>query len=136
MSENHIRAISTALAILDEHLCEFESYSKGHEIHSALYEMRNHLTPAQRKRLASLVVEMKDVVRELKDVLGLDGKVREVGKLITTTCTVEWISLTEIGGKYLGRYGKPPPGLVEYLDPKLEFLIQRLRAVSRIAAGK
>ena len=98
--------------------------ARGHEIRSALYEHVNHLTPAQRKRLAPLVVEMKDVVRELKEVLGLDGKVREVEKLITTTCTVEWISLTEIGGKYLGRYGKPPPGLVEYLDPKLEILIE------------
>jgi len=135
MSENHIRAISTALAILDEHLCEFESYSKGHEIRSALYELHNDLTPVQRQRLASLVAEMQGVVTELKEVLGLEGKVREVERLITTTCTVEWISLTEIGGRYLGRYGAPPAGLVEYLDPKLEFLIERLRTVSRIAAG-
>src|SRR5271157_4210746 len=105
MSENHIRAISTALALLDEHLCEFESYSKGHEIHSALYEMRNHLTPVKREKLACLVAEMHDVLRELKEVLGLEGKVREVEKLIMTTCTVEWVSLSEIGGKYLGRYG-------------------------------
>ncbi len=135
LSENYNRAISTTLSLLDEALCEFDLYSKGHEIHSVLYEMRNDLGPAQREKLASLVLEMQDVLRELKEVLRLQGKVRNAKKSITGSCTVLWISLSEIQGNGLRGYGKPPPGLTEYLDPKLKFLIQSLRTISSVARG-
>ena len=97
--------------------------------------MRNDLGPAQREKLASLVSEMQDVVRELKEVLHLQGKVRNAKKSIIGSCTVLWISLSEIQGNGLRGYGEPPPGLTEYLAPKLEFLIQSLRVISHVARG-
>jgi hypothetical protein len=134
LSENYNRAISTTLSLLDEALCEFDLYSKGHEIHSVLYEMRNHLPHAQREKLASVVAEMQGVLREVRDALQLESKVRDAEHSIRGSCTVLWISLSEIQGNGLRGYGEPPPGLTEYLNSRLEFLIRRLRTVSRMAA--
>ncbi len=135
LSENYNRAISTTLSLLDEALCEFGLYSKGHEIHSVLYEMRNHLSPAQREKLASVVAEMQGVLREVRHVLRLESKVRDAEHSIIGSRTVLWISLSEIQGKGLRGYGEPPPGMTEYLAPKLEFLIQSLRTISSVARG-
>ena len=48
MSENHIRGISSTLALLDKALWEFDQWANGHEIRSVLYQVLNPLSEAQR----------------------------------------------------------------------------------------
>jgi hypothetical protein len=42
--------------------------------------------------------------------------------------------LVELECKHLRRYGAPPDGLAEYLDPKTAQLIDSVKEISRIAA--
>jgi hypothetical protein len=54
--------------------------------------------------------------------------------MIVSSCSILWVSLAEIEGRYLGRYGEAPAGLAEYLDPKLAVLTKKLRAIAGVAA--
>jgi hypothetical protein len=49
---------------------------------------------------------------------------------------VLWETLVETTSRHLNRYGALPPGLAEYLDPRMETLIQHLDKVARIAGGR
>jgi len=134
MSENHIRGISTALFLLDKALCEFNYWAKGNEIRSVLYEIRNPLSPAQGQTISELVEEMLTILTEIRDTLDLEGSIRSADKMILSSCSILWVSLAEIEGRYLGRYGETPPGLAEYLDPKLAVLTKKLRNIADVVA--
>jgi len=135
LSENHRRAISTAALLLDEMLCEFEEYARGRERHSVLYGERNRLSSGQRKRLLREIEQAREILSEVTDVLELKGKEEDVRQKIWAAASSFWEVLVETEAKHLRRYGQMPPGLGDYLDPRMETLIQHLRKMSRIAGG-
>lgn len=135
MSENHIRGISTTLSLLDKALSEFEQWAHGHEVRSVMYKIHNTLSEDQRKLLAVEIAEMKDMLREIRDTLNLQVTRRYVDKMFLGSCSVLWTYLVEVEGRHLKRYGEVPPGLSEYLDPKLDSLNEHLRSIADIVAG-
>lgn len=132
MSSNHLRGISTTLAHLDKVLCEFEQWAQGHQMRSVLYEVLNSLSEDQRSVIAAEVAEMKASLHDIKNTLHLDGTVRSVEKMIAGSCAVLWVSLVELEGSRLRRYGEAPQGLTEYMDPRVASLIERLRKIADI----
>lgn len=134
MSENHMRGISTTLALLDKALCEFEQWAKGHEIRSVLYQVLNPLSEAQRQLIVVEVAELKRLLEEIRDHLNLEGTVRSADKMIMGSCSVLWASVVELESDRLKRYGEAPAGLAEYLDPLVVSLNTHLRRISRIVA--
>jgi hypothetical protein len=134
LGENHRRGISTTLTFLDEALCEFEQWAKGREVSSVLYQERNALSPRQRKRVLSEIAEMRDLLRELRDALELEGASQHATLAIWGRCSSLREHLVELTGSHLRRYGKPTPGLTDYLDPKVEELLRRLDRVSSLVS--
>lgn len=132
LGNNHKRGISTTLGLLDEALCEFESWANGRETRSALYREKNDLSPERREKILGEVAQMRDMLRELRDTLGLDGTVRSATKEIWGRCLGLWDHLAELETRYLRRYGEPPPGLAEYLDPKAVRLLELLQGISSL----
>jgi hypothetical protein len=130
MSGNHLRGISATLSLLDENLCEFEEWAKGHAVRSVLYELRNTLSAVQRQEIAERVAKMQRLLKEVHNTLNLEGTVRSVDRMIVASCTIQWSSLVELKSNRLRRYGEVPPSLGEYLDPILEELNEDLRAIS------
>jgi hypothetical protein len=135
MSESHIRGISTALSLLDKALCEFDEWGKGKEVRSVLYEVRNPLSLEQQRGISELICEMQTILREVRETLNLEGTIRSVDKIILGSCSVHWVSLSELEGRHLRRYGVLPPGLAEYLDPKAALLIEKLRDIANVVAS-
>ncbi len=133
MSDNHIRGISTTLSLLDEDLCEFEQWANGQGVTSVLYEVRNTLSAVQRQLIAERVAKMRVILKEVKDALNLEGSVHRVDKMIVGSCAVLWVSLVELESDRLRRYGQLPPGLAQYLDPKVAVLNEDLNQISQIA---
>lgn len=134
MSENHIRSISTTLSLLDKALCEFEQWTQGYEIRSVLYEIRNTLSDAQRALIAVEVAEMKNILEEVRSNLNLEVTTRYVDKIFLGSCSILWTYLMELEGRNLKRYGEVPPGLAEYLDPRVHALDEHLRSIGDIVA--
>jgi len=132
LRENFKRGIETTLVFLDEALCEFEEWAKGREQQSVFYSERNTLSALQRDAILSEVAGMREMLRELRDDLGLEGRVRGGANDIWGKCAVLSVNLEELKGKHLARYGEPPRGLVEYLDPRIKRLMASLHHIFRL----
>jgi hypothetical protein len=136
MSDNHKRTISVTLALLDEAMCKFDRWARGEKVNSVLYEMRNSLSDDQRSSLADELHEIREILREIRDHLGLERKVETAEKWMQGECSILWTYLVELEERYLRSYGAVPSGLSEYLDPQVALLTQKMRRISDIVAKK
>jgi hypothetical protein len=134
MSELHLRGISTALALLDETLCAFELWASGREDHGVLYHEQNTLSAQEREEILSAIPQIRQVLEEMRDKLGLQPKVENVASNIWAWCWILMEPLQELEGRHLRRYGEPPAELVEYVDPKVAQLCELLGRVGKIAS--
>lgn len=123
-NEPHKRGISVVLAILDETLCEVEQWASGRETRSVFYKEHNRLSDRQKSEILSEIAQMRTLLQELQETLGLEPTVQDVGSAIRGKCAGLWEHIVELKSKYLRRYGDVPAGLGEYLDPRAEQLIQ------------
>ena len=97
------------------------------------YSERNTLSPSQRDAILSEVAGIREMLRELRDDLALEGRVRGGANIIWGKCAVLSVNLEELKGKHLVRYGEPPRGLVEYLDPRIKRLIASINHIFQLA---
>jgi hypothetical protein len=132
LGESFKRGIEITLVALDEALCDFEQWAQGREQRSVFYSERNALSPAERNTILSEVAGMREMLREIKDDSGLEGRVRGGANDIWGKCAILAVNLEELKGKHLASYGEPPPELVEYLDPRMERLIASLNHIFRL----
>jgi len=133
LGDNFKRGIETTLVVLDEALCEFEEWAKGREQRSVFYSERNTFSDAHRDEILSEVAGMREMLRELQDDLGLEGRVRGGANIIWGKCAVLAVNLEELKGKHLARYGEPPRKLAEYLDPRIKRLMSSLKHIFHLA---
>jgi hypothetical protein len=135
LGDSHRSGISTTLWLLDRMLCETEEYACGREVHSIFYIERNTLSADKKANLLSEISQMRDLIKELKSGLGLEAQIEDIGRKIWGKFSLFWEVLMETTGRYLKRYGEPPPGLAEYLDPRIEVLIRHLQNIRDLARG-
>ena len=133
MSELHIRGISTTLALLDETLCNFELWAKGHEAHGVLYREVNAFSPAEREAILKGVRKARAILQGVRDRLGLEPKVQDIASAVWAWCWTSLEPLEELEGRFLKRYGAPPAELAEYMDPQVAALSEQLQAIQKIA---
>ena len=133
LSANHRRGIETALCLLDRMLCQFEQIAEGREQHAVLYAETNRLSATDREALRSEMHSIREVLRRLKEDLGLTGEVDDLARVIWGGTASLWEVLVETESRYLARYGPTPPGLAEYLDPLVETLIRHVCRIGDIA---
>jgi len=130
VGENHKRAIVTTLALLDEMLCGFEQIARGHECHAVMYSERNTLSEDQRRTVRAEIAQMRKIIRQIKESLGLEEQTEDLGAKIWASSSAFWEVLVEMKSRYLKRYGDPPRGLAEYLDPLVDNLIAHMAVIS------
>lgn len=136
LGDNHRRGITTAFRLLDEMLFEFEDYARGREVRSVFYQERNALSAGQKGGLLAEIKRMRDLMQEIKDALGLKAEVENVARRIWGSSSAFWVVLVETKSKYMKRYGDAPPELAEYLDPRIEVLIEHLRNLTGLVGGR
>jgi len=123
-NERHKRGITITLSILDETLCEVEQWANGREVQSVLYRERNVLSSRQKQEILAEIAQMRSLLQELQEALGLEPTVQDAGAAIRGKCAGLWEHIVELKAKYLTRYGDVPACLGDYLDPRAERLIQ------------
>ncbi len=133
--QSHRRAISVTLTLFDEALCGFDRWAEGQEVRSVFFEILNPLSDEQRKRLLIELADLRKLLLEIRDFLGLDRTVDSVPKMIVGKCAVMWSPIVELEGRYLKGYGEVPNALEEYLNPRANQLIEGLRRISQIAGN-
>jgi hypothetical protein len=133
ISDNHRRAIVSALLLFDRMLCEVEEYAHGREVRSVFHVERNTLSEDRKSKLLAEVSQMRAVLQELKDGLGLEAEIEDVGRRIWGQGSTFWEVLVETKSRYLKGFGQVPPQLARYLDPRMDVLIQHLRNLTALA---
>jgi len=130
LGANHQRGIATALLLLDRMLREVEEYARGRETRSVFYVEHNTLSADRRVSLLAEISQMRNLLQELKDGLGLEVEPEDIGRKIWGDCSTFWEVLVETKSRFLERYGRLPDGLAEYLDPRIDLLIEHLRKLT------
>jgi len=130
IGENHRRAISATLAMVDRTLCLFERWAKGQDVQSVLYKERNNLSPRQRVAILRIIRDIRRAIGEIHQSLQLTDDVEITVTTIRGHCSILWVALEELQARHLRRYGEPLPELGEYLDPRVQKLIRLLRKLS------
>jgi hypothetical protein len=81
------------------------------------------------------VEAIREVLRDLRDTLGLKRSVRQARHDIATRCSMLWEMLIELEPKYLQRYGRWPEAVLELLQARVSELQGRLEAIGQIVRG-
>jgi hypothetical protein len=118
------------LAILDEMLCRFEHWARGQELRGVVYRQHNQLTPGQRKALLKCIEVLRQDLRTLTHDLGLETKDEDIASAIWSQSLGFWEAITELGPKYLRRYGELPEASISYLDDRISQLAAHLRELT------
>ena len=126
LSEAHSSRIRITLTLLDEALVKFEDWAKGREVHSILYREANTLDSDRRAGILADIAGIRGIMRELRDDLHLEASSQDIAKTIRAHCSILWVDVLEMTGKYLRGFGEPPPELVNYLEPKAHLILQYL----------
>ena len=119
LSGSYKRGIEASLALLDESICRFEEWAGGRQVRSVLYLESNGLNPAQRQKILAEVRSMRAILRELREVFGLEPHIETAAKSIWSHCSNLWVTLAEMESKRMRGYGEAPEGFAQYWDPKL-----------------
>jgi hypothetical protein len=136
LSDNHRRAISTTLKIVDERLCEFEQIANGREIRSVFYRESNDLTDAQRARLLDQIARARRIMLRIRDTLHLEPGVYSLSRQVRGAGSSLWESLIETQSRRLAVYGRVPPALADYIDPALDRLIACVLSITSAAGAQ
>jgi hypothetical protein len=129
----HKRGIAARLALLDQRMCDVERWAHLGHWASVLYQEHNTLTPEQSRQILAEIAAIRAILVGMKDDLELDAKTGFVARSIQAWCTTTCQQLEELEAKHLRRYGEAPPGLADYLRPRLEELTERLQRISDVA---
>ena len=78
---------------------------------------------------------MREEMRQIQEDLNLPRRIEDVGKKIWGHSAGFWEMLAEMESKRLRGYGAVASDLAEYLDPRVERLLQRVQGLSAIAGG-
>lgn len=131
---NHQRSIAARLSLLDRCMCDVQRWASLGELSSVLYQEHNTLTPEQGREILAQVSAVRAILAQLRHDLELQPKVGRVVRSIQAGCTTSCLSLAELDPKRLRRFGEVPPGLAEYLEPRLAELAERLRQIAGVAS--
>jgi len=133
VTEPQLRSLAATLSLLDQAICRFDEYAAGRETRSVLYREQNTLSPEQRARLRAKVAEIKALLKQIGDDLGLPVRTQNVGAQIWGESAGFWNMLAEMKSSRLNAYGRVDPALAEYLDPRAETLIAAMQEIAAIS---
>lgn len=132
INENHRRIISVRLSLLDEMLCEFEEIANKSERGGVMYIQQNTLSARQCSQLKSIISEMRRIIFQMKEVLGLRERKEDLASRIWSEASSLWEVLVETESKYLKGYGELSDNLAEFLDPKIKKITEYLTEIVKI----
>lgn len=92
MNENHIRVLSTALAVVEQNLEKIRHVILKEPEHSGLLKYDDDVPPAKVRSVLQLIEKEEEEIRRFKESLHLDMKViskaREIDSLVSLTSTI------------------------------------------------
>lgn len=136
LNENQRRHFSVLLVSLDEALARIQQLTrKDRESWGPLTDYTDDLPPDFRERTDPLIADLRERILRLAALLGTDPRRMSRARSVRAMVTSATIRLEDSRARGLRGYGAVDPSVHEQLDPVLDDLMARFRAISRLAAG-
>ncbi|MGH7671017.1 MAG: hypothetical protein ACRENQ_16155 [Gemmatimonadaceae bacterium] len=135
LNENQRRHFSVLLVSLDESLARIEQLSdRDRRVWGALTAYTDDLPRRFSAAADPLIADLRGRIVELAALLGTEPRRMSRTRSIRALVTSATIRLEDSRARGLRGYGTVDPTVHEQLDPMLDDLIERFRAISRLAA--
>ena len=136
ITDGHRRTIVATLGLLDEALCRFDRWAVGEEALGVLYRQSNRLSRDQRQAIMKEISALRRIMRVLRSDLRLRPKVEDVSVAIWSRASSHWPGLEELRAKHLRRYGGISPNAKQYLDAKVDELVEHVHGLMQAVTNK
>ena len=134
LNENQRRHFSVLLVGLDEALARIEQLAdRDRRAWGPLTDYADDLPERFATEAAPLIADLRARIVHLSELLGTEGRQMSRSRSIRAMVTSSTIRLEDSRARGLRGYGAVDPTVHEQLDPVLDDLIQRFRAISRLA---
>ena len=135
LNENQRRHFSVLLVSLDEALARIEQLSdRDRHAWGPLTDYSDDLPGRFSGEAEPLIADLRARIVELSALLGTEPRRMSRARSIRAMVTSATIRLEDSRARGLRGYGAVDPSVHERLDPVLDDLIERFRAISRLAA--
>ncbi len=135
LNEHQRRHFAVLLVGLDEALARIQQLAeREHEAWGPLTRYDDDLPPRFTPEAEPLIADLRDRIIELGAVLGTTTRQMSRARSIRAMVTSATIRLQDSRARGLRGYGTVDPSVHEQLDPVLDDLIERFRAIGRLAA--
>jgi hypothetical protein len=133
LNENQRRHFSVLLVSLDEALARIEQLAESaRRSWGPLTEYTDDLPPRFRAEIEPLLADLRDRVVRLSAALGTDARQMSRARSIRAMVTSATIRLEDSRARGLRGYGAVDPSVHAELDPVLDDLMERFRAIGRL----
>ncbi len=136
LNENHRRALSSTLSILDETLCTFERMLEGKGESGVLHSERDDIDESRKKLIKTEIEALRAILVNVRDELGLRKETRRFSMTIWASCACLLDQLAELEPENMQRYGDVPPSFPSYFAPLLREMMRRLSAISALSRSE
>jgi uncharacterized protein YpuA (DUF1002 family) len=124
INPNHGRVITVGLYLLEKSLENIEEAITARDKERITYKV-NHCQDNQVQNAVLQDVEkIRKIIRDLKNELNLQLQEESVARKVRGEAAHMWEMLCDMNSSGLNRYGKTPKELADFLDPRVEALIE------------
>jgi hypothetical protein len=135
LNEHQRRHFAVLLVGLDEALARVEQLAeRERRAWGPLTDYADDLPPRFTDEAEPLIVDLRARIVELGALLGTSARQLSRARSIRAMVTSATIRLQDSRARGLRGYGEVHPSVHEQLDPLLDDLIERFRAIGRLAA--
>lgn len=132
LNPNQERVVAVTLRLLEERLAEIDRLMTTEES-GILYHRAAGFSPNQRKRMSSIILEMREAIQAVAETFHLSREEQNPARMVMALASVTWESLEDLYAHRLTAYGAADPKLKETLDPWARKLTRLIRALEDTA---
>ncbi len=132
LSENHKRAISTTLTVLDELIVCIEKWVDGHQYRSVLYQEKNDLNSSHRKALKKQTQILQDYLDILRKDMAIKKTTQSAVNDIWSRVSAFRENIMELEAKHMKRYGEISSESQIYLNNLSKKLLAEIDRILQI----
>jgi hypothetical protein len=133
LNKPQINALSTTLLQLEQALDEIEQLFSA-PVTGATYTIQVDLQPVTVQHIRERCSEMRQEIAEMMAFFELPRHTWNSRRIIYAEMVVVWSNLEDMRPHKLRRYGAVDPTLNKTLAPRLEQLIQQIKAIQDLAS--
>ena len=136
ISQSHKARLSVSMQILEDTISDVGEIIRSANWEKAMTETVDSFSPWEKISILKRIEEIKELINYIAQNLDLEKRKEETKSRILGAMTIERVNLEGIKSKRLRGYGEVPDELREFLDPKVDKMMNLVDEICKIASSK